>query len=121
MKVMIVDDEKEIIELVENMLGAEGIEVIEALSGKECLRKLKNEKPDFIFLDIMMPGMDGWETLKAIKKDEKLGDIPIAMFTVKPLTSNVLKREEIEEIVDYVTKPFSKEDLLEVIRQVINF
>ncbi|RLG57985.1 MAG: two-component system response regulator [Candidatus Hydrothermarchaeota archaeon] len=121
MKVMVVDDEEEIIELVENMLGAEGIEVVGALSGKECLKKIKREKPDFIFLDIMMPEMDGWETLNKIKEDEELKDIPVAMFTVKPLTSNVLRREEIEKIVDYVTKPFSKEDLLEVIRQVIDF
>ncbi len=121
MKVMVVDDEMEIIELVRNMLQVEGIEVIGALSGKECLKKLRSEKPDFIFLDIMMPEMDGWETLNEIKKDKKLKDVPVAMFTVKPLTSNVLRREEIEKIVDYVTKPFSKEDLLEVIRQVIDF
>ena len=118
MKVMVVDDEVEIIELVENMLSPEGIKVIEATSGKECLQKLREERPDFIFLDIMMPGMDGWETLKKIKENPKFRDIPVAMFTVKPLTSRTLKRKEIDDIVDYVTKPFSKEDLLEVLRQV---
>ncbi len=117
-KVMIVDDEKEILEITKRMLEKEGIQVITANNGREALEILKKEKPDYIFLDIMMPEMDGWEVLRKIKEDPNLKDIPVAMLTVKPITESI-EREEFEKyIVDYVTKPFSKRDLIETIKQV---
>ena len=73
----------------------------------------------YILLDIMMPGMDGWETLKELKKDEELKLVPVSMLTVKPLTLETFKQEDMEGLVDYIVKPFSKEDLLETLRQVL--
>ncbi len=117
-RVMIVDDEKEILEITRRMLEKEGIKVITANSGKEALEILKKEKPDYIFLDIMMPEMDGWEVLRRIKEDPNLKDIPVAMLTVKPITESIEREEFDKYIVDYVTKPFSKRDLIETIKQV---
>ena len=116
-KILIIDDEKDIIELAKAMLKGLNFEVIGATSGKEGIQKAISEKPDFIFLDVMMPGMDGWETLRTLKMNSDVSDIPVAMLTVKPLSS-ALRLKEIDDVVDYVTKPFSKEDLFETLRQI---
>jgi CheY-like chemotaxis protein len=82
-KIMIVDDEPDIVYIVKKALQKSGHEVIEALSGEECLEKLKQEKPDLILLDVMMPGLDGYDVLEILRNDEKTKDITIAMLTVK--------------------------------------
>lgn len=117
-KIMIVDDEKKIVEVVKSMLESEGFEVITALSGGECLNKLKTERPDYILLDIEMPEIDGWETLRAIKGDESLKSIPVAVLGAKPLSAEIMERKEMEDITDYITKPFTKKDLIETIKQI---
>ncbi len=71
-KVMLVDDDEGVVYTAARMLKTEGLKVIPALSGEECLRKLRTVKPDCIILDIMMPDMDGWEVMKPFTKDELL-------------------------------------------------
>ncbi len=116
-KVLVVDDEEAISTLVKEMLSSEGINVIGASSGREAIEIVKKEEPDFIFLDLLMPEMSGWETLKEIRK---ITQAPVAMFTILPLTDNI-EKEEIDEVVDYITKPFSKRDLIETLKQVPGF
>jgi len=83
MKVMIVDDEADYRFLLKRALEREDdYEVIEACSGKECLEKVRSEDPDLILLDIMMPGMDGWDVCKKIKADEKTRFIKVVMLSV---------------------------------------
>lgn len=118
MRIIIVDDDEDLVESTKTMMEQEGFEVIGALSGRECLNKIKRNKPDYILLDIDMPKMDGWEVLQIIKKDANLRSIPVAMLTAKPL-SEVLEREDVDDLVDYITKPFTKKDLLETIKQVM--
>lgn len=115
-EIMVVDDEPDIIYMLKVLLEKEGHEVIEAYSGRECLEKLKIEKPDLILLDIVMPKMDGWETLKAIKEDGNLKSIPVVMLTAKALPIE-MEREDVKGVADYITKPFTKEDLIETFRQ----
>jgi CheY-like chemotaxis protein len=115
-KIMIVDDDSNIRLIARRMLEGEGHMVVEASGGIECLNKLSEEQVDLVFLDIRMPGIDGWQTLRTIKKFHE--NLPVAMLTVKPLMREIVEREEIGDIVDYVSKPFSKEDLIEVIRQL---
>lgn len=113
MKIMTVDDEPDIRFMVRRILEKAGYEVIEARNGEECLEKLKKEKPDLILLDVMMPGLNGWETLKKIRAKEEWKSIPIAMVTVKSLLPELQSRNMgIEELVDYVEKPFTRETLL---------
>jgi|Deesub1362A_J573_1020465.scaffolds.fasta_scaffold00884_18 CheY-like chemotaxis protein len=119
MKIMVVDDDDIIIEAMKNILTPEGFTVIGARSGEECLRILEREKPDYIFIDIQMPGMDGWETLREIKKREELRHIPIAMLTAQPLTKETLKKDDIYALVDYVVKPFTKRDITETLKQAL--
>ena len=115
-KIMVVDDEVALVSLLTQMLEKEGFEVIQAHSGKECLEKLEVERPDLILLDIMMPGLSGWEVLEEIGKREDLNSIPVCMLTVKDLTEDTLTKESIKGLIDYVTKPFSREALISRIR-----
>jgi len=115
---MVVDDEPDTVDLIKLVLETEGFEVISAYSGKECLDKLKIEKPSMILLDLMMPGMDGWEVFHEIKK--KYDDIPVAILTVsdrdidKMLGLHVLKAD------DYIIKPFGRQELIDRIRRILD-
>ncbi|KAB2944674.1 MAG: response regulator [Candidatus Methanoperedens sp.] len=117
-KIMVVDDEPDTVDLIKLVLETEGFEVISAYSGKECLEKLKIEKPSMILLDLMMPGMDGWEVFHEIKK--KYEDIPVAILTVsdrdidKMLGLHVLKAD------DYIIKPFGRQELIDRIRSILD-
>jgi len=119
-KIMVVDDEYEVADIVKKMLESEGFEVIIANSGEEALKKLEKERPDLILLDIMMPGMDGWETLKEIKSNEKFRDIPVSMLTALPLTPDDTKDKPINSIENYIVKPFSKKVLLQKVNDILD-
>lgn len=118
-KIMVVDDEEGVVFLVKSILEKDGHEVIEAHSGEECLEKLEIEKPDLILLDIMMPGMDGWEVLRKIKNDAATKSIPVAMLTAKMLTVDTVQRKEVDGLVDYITKPFSIESLSGDVKEIL--
>ena len=76
-KIMFVDDELDVLDMTEQILLKEGHEVIIASNGTECLEILKNEKPDLILLDVMMPKIDGWTVCKKIKTNKETKDIPV--------------------------------------------
>ncbi|HWI54860.1 MAG TPA: response regulator transcription factor [Desulfobacteria bacterium] len=110
-KILIVDDEVHILELVRFNLEKEGYAVIEAIDGQQACDIIKRERPDLIILDLMLPKMDGFEVCRFIQKDNEIDDIPIIMLTARS--------EEIDKILgleigadDYVTKPFSPRELL---------
>ncbi len=110
-KILIADDEPEIVNIVKKMLE-EKYEVVSASNGEECIEVAKKEKPDLILLDILMPKMDGWETLRKLKEDKELKDIPVSMLTALPLTPDDTKGKPINKIENYIVKPFTKETLL---------
>jgi CheY-like chemotaxis protein len=118
-RVMIVDDEEAIAFIVRRVLEPEGIDVVAADSGERCLELLESEKVDLILLDIMMPGMDGWETLEEIRKTEGGRDIPVSMFTVKAGTSEKMFGSRVEGVVDYITKPFDKDDFVRRVKRAL--
>lgn len=117
-KVMVVDDDEGVLITIKRMLTPAGMEVMTAVSGEECLRKLNYTKPDCILLDIMMPEMDGWMLLKQIKKDARLRDIPILIITAKPASPHVFRDKERMGYSDYINKPFTKGELLESLRDI---
>lgn len=94
-KIMIVEDDIFISDIYQMKFNQEGFEVSLATSGVDALQQLQNVIPDIILLDIMMPEMDGVETLKEIKKIEKIKDIPIIMLT------NISEREKVKECFQY--------------------
>ncbi|MFQ5887743.1 MAG: response regulator [Candidatus Hydrothermarchaeales archaeon] len=118
--IMVVDDEKDVRYVVRQVLERNGYTVIETSNGKECLEKMKEKRPDLVLLDIMMPGLDGWGVLGEMQRDSSLKSIPVTMFTVKPLTTETLRKKEIEGLVNYIVKPFSKEGLVKSISQTLD-
>ena len=111
-KILVIDDEQAICKMLEKFLSRKGYKAITALSGEEGIKKLKQEKPQVVLLDIKMPGIDGIETLKGIRKiDKKVGVIMIT----------VIKEDEVGRkcmqlgAYDYITKPFSLDYLKSVL------
>lgn len=117
-KIMIVDDEEDILFTVGRMLEMDGYKVITAENGKECLEKLKKETPDLVLLDIMMPGLNGWDVAAKIKEDPQYKKIPIIFLTAKADTMSVGMGGLAAD--DYIVKPFNVKELKERILQVIN-
>ena len=109
-KVLIIDDEVNTVKVVTSRLKANQYEVIAANDGEDGLKKLKNERPDLIILDIMMPKIDGYTFLRTIKTDGSLPKIPVIVLTAKDKMKDLF---EIEGVKDYVVKPFKPEDLLQ--------
>jgi len=117
-KILIVDDEKDILELIGYNLEREGYKIIKALSGEKALRSSRLEIPDLIVLDLMLPGIDGLEVLKKLKKDSKTINIPIVLLTAKGEEADIVTGLELGAD-DYITKPFSPRILLARIRAVL--
>ena len=117
-KILIVDDEEDILELVGYNLAREGYKIIKALSGEEALRLSRSEMPNLIILDLMLPGIDGLEVLKRLKKDLKTINIPTILLTAKGEESDIVAGLELGAD-DYITKPFSPQILLARIRAVL--
>ena len=117
-KILVVDDEVYILHILEFSLGAEGFEVISANNGELAVEKAKQERPNLIILDIMMPVLDGYETCRRLKRDVETKDIPVVLLTAKG--RDVDKRLGFEVgAVDYVVKPFSPSRLIERIEEII--
>jgi CheY-like chemotaxis protein len=117
-KILVVDDEPEILLLVKLMLEKNGYEVIEARNGTECLEKL-GERPDLVVLDVMMPGDDGWEVCRKIKSDEKTKDIPVILLTVRTSEKSRRKSMEYAGADAHINKPFEMAELLETVRRLL--
>ncbi|NNL41443.1 MAG: response regulator, partial [Desulfobacterales bacterium] len=117
-KILIVDDEKDILELIGYNLEREGYQIIKALSGEAALRSSRLEKPDLILLDLMLPGIDGLEVLKKLKKDLKTLNIPTVLLTAKGEEADIVAGLELGAD-DYITKPFSPRVLLARIRAAL--
>lgn len=118
-KIMIVDDEVNILELVKVILEQEGFEVISVSSGKECLDKLKEVKPDLILMDMMMPSMSGREVTEKIRKNPKTKNLKIAFLTVARFSE--VGRDMLKDlnVSDYITKPFDNADLVKRVKKLV--
>jgi CheY-like chemotaxis protein len=119
MKIMLVDDEPDIRLIERIILEKSGYEVVETESGEECIEKLKNEKPDIILLDVMMPGINGWETAKRIKENENTKEIPVIMVTVRGSEEDMTKSFQYGKGDGHVSKPIIKEKLLKTIEWIV--
>ncbi|NPD48139.1 MULTISPECIES: hybrid sensor histidine kinase/response regulator [unclassified Lentimicrobium] len=109
--ILVVDDNKENLKLVGSILKENGYKIAVALDGESALKTLKNNIFELILLDVMMPGIDGFEVCRRIKSDEKLKEIPVIFLTAKNQKDDLIIGFDAGGI-DYVTKPFNKEELL---------
>ena len=113
-KVLIIDDSKTIRRTAETILAKEGFQVFTAVDGFDALSKVADHKPDLIFVDIMMPRLDGYQTCALIKHNKTFNQTPIIMLSSKDGLFD-RARGRIVGSEEYLTKPFTKEELLNVI------
>lgn len=116
LKVMVIDDSKTIRRTAETLLKKAGCEVITANDGFEALSKIADHRPQIIFVDIMMPRLDGYQTCALIKHNQKFKDTPVIMLSSKDGLFD-RARGRIVGSEQYLTKPFTKEELLGAIEQ----
>ncbi len=118
-RVLCIDDEPGVVELVALILKSQGIKVDGANSGREGLETMRQTAPDAVLLDVMMPEMDGWEVYKQMQADNNLKDIPVIIVTARNSTFEEIIARERAGVSDYVTKPFLPNDLRKSLAQVL--
>lgn len=116
--ILVIEDEEDILELVSFNLKKEGFKVSGALTGEDGLELARKEHPDLIVLDLMLPGIDGLEVCRSLKKDSETRGIAVIMLTAKSEETDIVVGLELGA-EDYVTKPFSPKVLLARIRTVL--
>ncbi len=116
--ILVIDDEEDILELIKFNLARDGYRVTCATSGEKALNLAKQESPDLILLDLMLPGIDGLEVARLLKQDSQVRRIPIIMLTAKGEESDVVTGLELGAD-DYITKPFSPRILVARVRAVL--
>lgn len=118
-KVLVIDDSKTIRRSAENLLAKEGYEVITATDGFDALAKIADSRPEIIFVDIMMPRLDGYQTCALIKNNNEFKGTPVVMLSSKDGLFDRAKGRIVGSD-QYLTKPFSKEELLGTIRTLVH-
>jgi CheY-like chemotaxis protein len=118
-KILVVDDEPHMIELVKAILNEEGYDVTTASDGKEGLQVLEKLKPDLVILDMMMPGMSGREVCEKIRANPKTKGLKVAFLTVARFSE--VGKQELDKmhVSDYITKPFENADLVKRVKKII--
>jgi CheY-like chemotaxis protein len=116
-RVLVVDDEPDVLLLCRLNLEQQGFDVLEASNGRSALELLRDERPDVVVLDLMMPGMNGYDVLEAIRADELLRKTPILVLTAKSLQAD---RERTAEMgaAAFLTKPFLPSELCDLVRSL---
>ncbi len=118
-KILLADDEEDILTLTASRLKKKGYTVITAVDGKEALEKIKSEKPDLVLLDYKMPGLTGIDVCHQLKADPALDKIPVVLFTA---SSESVKTPDLQDKAgydDYLVKPFEAVELFEKIEKLI--
>jgi DNA-binding response OmpR family regulator len=114
--VLIIEDEKLIIVSTQMVLEAAGFRVESATNGEDGIAKARSLTPDLILLDIMMPGIDGWETLTRLKRDQATANVPVIIFTAREHARGHQKSAEMGA-ADYFRKPFEPDELIELVEK----
>jgi DNA-binding response OmpR family regulator len=117
-KILIVDDEPDIVETLSFMLQARNFDVVTASDGLEGLAKIKSERPDLALLDIMMPGMDGYDVCVKLKTDKETKNIPVIMLTARGENESVIRAHK-SGADDYIVKPFSLPTLVNKLNRLL--
>ena len=118
-RILVVDDEQDIRQLVALIVEASGYEVVQASNGREGLQAIAQQDFDLVILDIMMPEMDGWEVCRQIKSQERTKNIPVLILTVRSQPLDKVIGLEIIHADDYLTKPFERRELIDVVERLI--
>jgi two-component system, OmpR family, response regulator VicR len=117
--ILCIEDERDMVDLLRIILSRRGYEFDSAPGGLEGLRKVRETRPDLVLLDLMMPDMDGWEVYQQMKADEKTSNIPVIVVTAKAQSIDKVLGLQIAKVDDYITKPFSPDELVESVQRVL--
>ncbi|MBN2058011.1 MAG: response regulator [Candidatus Saganbacteria bacterium] len=115
-KILIIEDYPATAEMIANILRSEGLDILTAVDGTSGLEKAKQNQPDLILLDIMMPEMSGFEVCEKLKVDAKTANIPIIIVSVRSTDENIKKGKSLGAI-EYIPKPFDPFKLVEIIKK----
>jgi DNA-binding response OmpR family regulator len=118
-RIVCIEDDQEMIDLIRLILVRRGFAVEGASSGEQGLAMVRESLPDLVLLDLMMPGMDGWEVYQQMKADDKTRHIPVIVVTAKAQSIDKVLGLHIAKVDDYIAKPFSPQELLDSIERVI--
>ena len=118
-KVVSIEDDETMIDLLKVILEGSGYQVFGALSGQEGLALIETTRPDVVLLDIMMPGMDGWQVFQQMRATASMARIPVIMVTAKAQPIDKLLAEKVARVDAYIVKPFSPRELKAGIEKVL--
>ena len=119
-KIMVVDDDSDHVFVLRIALRKEGHEVVEAYSGAECLKKISKVKPDLVIMDIMMPGIDGWDVCKKIKENPLTSTIPVSLLSVRKEEEDKRKSFEYAHADEHMCKPIELRKLVSTVEVLLN-
>jgi len=117
-RILVVDDQEDIREMARLVLADAGFEVVTASSGEDALRLARGTAFDLVLLDINMPGLDGWSTLKLLRADDATEDLPVAMFSVKSEVRDKMTSLQ-DGAVDFIAKPFPVDELVRRVSRIV--
>ena len=117
-RILCIEDEPEMIDLIRLILGRKGYDVHGASGGIEGIKKVREMKPDLVLLDLMMPDMDGWEVYQQMKAEPTTRDIPVIVVTAKAQNIDKVLGLHIAKVDDYIAKPFSPQELMDSVEKI---
>lgn len=118
-KIVYIEDDEEMIELVRRILSRKGYRVIGAIGGQEGLEVTRRVTPDLVLLDLWMPDIDGWDVFQQIRADQTTKNIPIIVITARSREIDKVLGLQIAGVDDYISKPFSPQELLDSVEKVL--
>ena len=119
-RVVCIEDEPEMIDLIELILNRRNFELVGAVGGREGIETVTRLKPDLVLLDLMMPDVDGWEVYQRMKADPELKTIPVIVVTAKAQSIDKVLGLHIAKVDAYVTKPFGPQELMASVNEVLD-
>ena len=119
-QILCIEDEPEMIDLIRLILGRRGFQVSGATGGQAGLQAVREQHPDLVLLDLMMPDMDGWEVYQQMKADESTRHIPVIVVTAKAQSIDKVLGLHIAKVDDYIAKPFSPQELLTSVEKTLS-
>jgi DNA-binding response OmpR family regulator len=118
-RILCIEDHPEMIELIHLILGRKGFEVVGAAGGQEGLRALEKNPPDLVLLDLMMPGMDGWQVYRQMRASDRLKEIPVIAVTAKAQEIDRVLGLHVAGMDGFIIKPFNADELIESVERVL--
>lgn len=118
-RILVVEDEESLLKLESILLSSKGYSVTGVMDGRSALEEVKANKPDLVILDIMLPGIDGFEVCSRIKEDPAISHIPVLILTAKKNSQDIARGQQVG-CDAYITKPFKSAKVLDMVQELLN-